>query len=120
MYEALVHEILKRRQSEIPQGMVMTENLEILRDVKANTLETLAAAYTNLDDDKDLTTVIMKIFGGLKASGSDMAEYWLSFLDMVDILMMNIHALHCCNWNSSCHPCMPCSHIQRQVWQMAT
>jgi hypothetical protein len=41
----------------------------------------------------------MKIFGDLKASGSDMAEYWPSFLDMVAILMMNIHALHCCNWN---------------------
>ena len=28
-----------------------------------------------------------------------MADFWLSFLDMVDVLMMNVHAIHSCNWD---------------------
>ena len=29
---------------------------------------------------------------------SDMANYWIDFMTMVEVLMMNVHAVHTCNW----------------------
>jgi len=30
--------------------------------------------------------------------GSDMVTYWIDFMSMVEILMMNVHVMHTCNW----------------------
>jgi len=27
-----------------------------------------------------------------------MANYWIDFISMVEILMMNVHTVHTCNW----------------------
>lgn len=34
-----------------------------------------------------------------KIEKSDMACYWLEFMTMVEILMMNVNAVHTCNWD---------------------
>jgi len=36
------------------------------------------------------------MFNDLKES--DMANYWIDFMSMVEILMMNVHAINTCNW----------------------
>jgi hypothetical protein len=34
-----------------------------------------------------------------KIEKTDMACYWLDFMTMVEILMMNVYAIHTCNWD---------------------
>ena len=34
----------------------------------------------------------------IQHEGSDMANYWLDLMTMVEVLMLNVHAVHTCNW----------------------
>ncbi len=43
-----------------------------------------------------IATLIGSMFDAVEAS--DMAKYWLDFMTMVEALMMNVHAVHTCNW----------------------
>ncbi len=43
--------------------------------------------------------VVAEEFERIKNSGSPMARYWISFLEMTEILMMNLRALRTQNWD---------------------
>ena len=73
----------------------VTEKLAILRDLDKAQPE-LAAAHASLEQDEGLMKYISEMF--TEVEGSSMSKYWLSFMDMTDVLMMNIHAIHTCNW----------------------
>ena len=96
MYETLMHLLLNRRLagSELEAGT--RAQLAVLRDPKVNTQKSLAAANEKLQNDPAIDTLISSLFE--EVEGSDMANYWTEFMTMVEILMMNVHAIHTCNW----------------------
>ena len=92
MYEALVHLLLAR--SEL--GVSTKAHLAVLRDALTNSQESLANAHGMLENDPAIDDLISNMFNDVE--GSDMANYWIDFMTMVEILMMNVHAIHTCNW----------------------
>ena len=53
--------------------------------------DNLSAAHDYLERDKDLHDIVDRIY---RSNGTDMGDFWLSFLEMTDILVQNIHACH--------------------------
>ena len=94
MYEALMH-LLLSRESQLKTPTM--DRLAILRDTSANSQEILSTAYQELEEDPVIDTLISNMFG--KIESTDMATYWLEFMEMVEILMMNVFAVHTCNWD---------------------
>ena len=92
MYEALVHLLLAR--SEL--GASTKAHLAVLRDALTNSQESMANAHGMLENDPAIDDLISNMFNDVE--GSDMANYWIDFMTMVEILMMNVHAIHTCNW----------------------
>ena len=41
---------------------------------------------------------LMRSLKIIQHEGSDMANYWLDLMTMVEVLMLNVHAVHTCNW----------------------
>ena len=72
----------------------MVSGIEILCDPTTNSQETLASAHKELESDSGLDTLVGCMFQ--KIEKSDMACYWLEFMTMVEILMMNVNAVHTC------------------------
>ena len=62
----------------------------------SNSQECLAFALEKLENDPAIDSLICSMFQDLEAS--DMANYWIDFMSMVEVLMMNVHAVHTCNW----------------------
>jgi len=58
--------------------------------------ESLASAVEQLENNPAINDLIHNMFQDLEES--DMANYWMDFMSMVEILMMNVHAIHTCNW----------------------
>ena len=62
----------------------------------SNSQECLAAALEKLENDPAIDSLISSMFQDLEVS--DMAKYWMDFMSMVEVLMMNVYAIHTCNW----------------------
>jgi len=58
--------------------------------------ECIASAVEQLDNDLAIDDLIHNMFQDLEEL--DMANYWMNFMSMVEILMMKVHAIHTCNW----------------------
>ena len=99
MYEALIRQII---QESINDGQHLSsetkEMLQILQNPSSTTRENLKATNDILEASQDFSNFISKAFDELEHCESHMAKYWLSFLQMVEILMQNIHALRTQNW----------------------
>eukprot|EP00794_Sanderia_malayensis_P000931 gene931-241_t len=99
MYEALIRQIV---QESIGSGQHLQpetkEMLRILQKPLSTTRENLISAHDTLEASQEFSNFISKAFEQLEHSESHMAKYWLSFLEMVEILMQNIHALRTQNW----------------------
>ena len=44
-----------------------------------------------MEKDEDLIDLVSRVY---QSNGTDMGDYWLSFLEMTDVLVQNIHACH--------------------------
>ena len=62
----------------------------------SNLQECLASALEKLESDPAIDNLICSMFQDLEVS--DMANYWIHFMSMVEVLMMNVYAVHTCNW----------------------
>ena len=62
------------------------------------TQEERLQSYEELESDPAVLSIISG-FLNAQASGTLMAKYWASFLEMTEILMMNLHALRTQNWD---------------------
>ena len=69
--------------------------LEKLRQ-KTSTLHELKEAYSTIEGDETILRIVDTIFNEYNASPQ--AKYWISFLDMVEILTQTIHAIRTRNW----------------------
>ena len=97
MYESFMHLLLNQFHEESQLEASTVTRLAILRDPKANSQDSLATAQKELENDPAVDTLINNMFD--KIEKTDMACYWLDFMTMVEILMMNVYAIHTCNWD---------------------
>ena len=96
MYEALMHLLLNRHLAGSELEASTRAQLAVLCDPMTNSQESLATAHEKLENDPSIDTLICSLFKDVE--GSDTANYWIEFMTMVEILMMNVHATHTCNW----------------------
>ena len=67
------------------------ENIYVLRHPLDTQTEVLANIYQSLEEDDELNELVEKVYG---KTGTDMGDFWISFLEMSDPLTQNIHACH--------------------------
>ena len=86
--------IYKRLQG-IPCNKKLSDNIKEKIDVLRHPLDTqtevLANIYQSLEEDDELNELVEKVYG---KTGTDMGDFWISFLEMSDPLTQNIHACH--------------------------
>ena len=99
MYEVLVRRII---QQELYEGVSLTpdlkEELEKLRTPSTSTQEERKIINDELESSAEFSFFVIQAFDKVEKSDSAMAKYWLSFLKMTEILMLNIHAVKTQNW----------------------
>ena len=99
MYEVLVCRII---QQELNEGVSsipdLKEKLEKLRTPSTSTQEERKIISDELESSAEFSFFVIQAFDTVEKSGSAMAKYWLSFLKMTEILMLNIHAVKTQNW----------------------
>ena len=99
MYEVLVCRII---QQELNEGLSLSaelkEKLEKLQKPTASTQEQQKMISDELESSPEFSSFVIQAFQKAENSDSPMAKYWLTFLDMSEILMLNIHAVKTQNW----------------------
>ena len=98
-YEALQRRIIKigiENGCSLPPGA--EEQLNILRNAKHHSKDALIYAAEHLRQSDTFQTYMSEVYNIIESSNSPMAQYWLSFMSMVEILMMNIHSVRTGNW----------------------
>lgn len=93
-YETLVHHALDKRLEGCPLSDEVRASLAKLRHHIDD--KELAEVYSELEKNAEVKYLIDTLFRDFE--GVPLAEYWLSFLEMVEILTQNIHGLRTSNW----------------------
>lgn len=91
--EYLIQERLKKIHTDISEDAKVC--IDILRKALTESQETLNKAHMDLEDSDDIKELIHKVY---KKPGTDMGDFWVSFLEMTDPLVQNIHACHVQNF----------------------
>ena len=66
-------------------------NLNILREATLQNKHSLASSYAKMENNSEIK---MLLDGVYESPNTDMGSYWMSFIDMSDILLQNVHACH--------------------------
>ena len=93
--EALIHERITMILNHKPLSAETICHLNILRKALLETKASLASAYAHLENKEDIQMLVDGVF---EAPNTDMGTYWMSFIEMSDILLQNIHACHVRNF----------------------
>ena len=96
MYEMLMHLVLNKNLTGLEFDASTKTQLAVLREPMSNSQERLVSALEKLESDPTIDNLICSMFQDLEVS--DMANYWIDFMSMVEVLMMNVYAVHTCNW----------------------
>ena len=92
--EVLIH----KRITKLLEGTTLSnqavQNLAILRNALEETKVSLASACTELEDDESIRKLVDAVY---EKPGTDMGDYWVSFMEMSDVLIQNVHACHVCD-----------------------
>ena len=89
MYETLMHLLVNKNLAGLELDASTKTQLAVLREPMSNSQECLASALEKLENDPAINSLISSMFQDLEVS--DMANYWIDFMSMVEVLMMNIH-----------------------------
>jgi len=98
MYEALIRRLI---QHSIQHGASVPEEIRhqliVMRD-PSSTSQERQNSYAQLESNPNIIDIVAEELERIKISGSPMAMFWMSFLNMTEILLMNLHALRTRNW----------------------
>ena len=94
-YETLVHHAVDRRLEGCPLSEEIKTSLTKLR--WSIDMQELSEAHAELENNDELRNLVDSLF--MIFDGAPLAEYWISFMEMVEILTQNIHAIRTSNWN---------------------
>ncbi len=101
MYEALLRRIIRRGFNDgIAISPELSTKLEALRNPSNLTQQQMKAIADDLQVDAEFSSFVQQAFDTVKDSDSPMARFWMSFIEMIEILIMNIHALRTQDWES--------------------
>lgn len=96
MYESLMRTIVKRaQQNGIYVPSELFTKVKMLRE-STEPREDLTASWTQIEKNESFTSFATKVFEDL--SENSMTNFWLSFMEMVEILYMNINSIRLANW----------------------
>ena len=90
LYEALIRLLLQTTDIALPSKF--KDALFTIKDVKGKTKEDRKLALDSILNDQ-FDSFVKNITTEILLHSSEMSQYWLSFLEMVEILLMNYHAL---------------------------
>ena len=99
----LMYEVLMRRIvcHSLSNGLELSSELkEVLRNPSTSSQEQLQAISVELQMDAEFFSFIERTFESVENSNSPMASFWLRFMEMVQTLIMNIHALRKQYWDA--------------------
>ena len=96
-YEALIHLALNKRLEGGSLSDEIKTSLAKTREQNVANAEELIEAYTRLESNTELQDLVKTLFTNFEAA--PLAEFWISFLEMVEILTQNIHAIRTGNWS---------------------
>ena len=71
--------------------------------MKGKTNEDGKLALDSILNDQEFDSFVKNGTTEIKLHSSEMSQYWLSCLEMVEILLMNYHALRTQNWKDYLH-----------------
>ena len=93
-YETLVHHALDKRL----EGSQLSEEIKVCLSKLRSSDDTqeLADAYAELESDLELKNLVNTLFQDF--DDASQSEYWISFMEMVEILTLNIHSLRAKKW----------------------
>ena len=89
--EALIHLRLKSTMRNQILSPPAQEALSVLRDPLNRSQQQHSTAYQVLSQLDEIKTIVEAVY---EKPGTDMGDYWISFLEMSDPLAQNIHAYH--------------------------
>lgn len=93
-YETPVHHAIYKRLEDSPLSEEVKASLAKPRHL--NDAQELADAHGKLERNAELKDLIDTLFK--EYEGAPQAEYWMSFMEMVEVLTQNIHAIRTSNW----------------------
>ena len=93
-YETLVHHALDKRL----KGSQLSEKIKVclLKLRSSDDTQELADAYAELESNLELKYLVNTLFQDF--DDASQSEYWISFMEMVEILTLNIHSLRAKKW----------------------
>ena len=91
MREALIQSRIKDKLAVKQLSILMKHHLDTLRQTLKESQENLTGAHRNLENNRDLQEIVKSVY---ESNGTDMGDFWLTFLEMSDVLMQNIYACH--------------------------
>ena len=92
--EALMQKRLRDILENEELSEAVKENLDILRHALTKVHDVIEDAHKELEANDDIKELIDRVY---EKPGTDMGDFWVSFLEMSDPLVQCIHACHTCN-----------------------
>ena len=89
--EALIHKRLQKVLGRKDLSDDTIDKLNVLKRALGESKVILAEAYGDLVDDEIILELVHAVY---ETPGTDMGNFWLSFMEMSDILLQNVHACH--------------------------
>ena len=100
VYEVFTRNIIQRYSEGLQLSSELKSNLEVLRNPSISSPGQLQAISHDLLVDEEFLSFVQSAFESIEKADSPMAKFWLSFLEMVEVLIMNIHALRTQDWDA--------------------
>ncbi|KAL8565961.1 hypothetical protein ACOMHN_054946 [Nucella lapillus] len=92
--EALIHQRLKDILEHEELSEAVKEKLDIVRNALTETQEAIHEAHGDLEEDDNMKDMIKSVY---EKPGTDMGDFWISFMEMTDPLAQNLDACHARN-----------------------
>lgn len=106
LYEAFFRRLILHSLNHgafIPKDVIQW--LRILCD-QSWTPQKCQESYCQLKTNSSISIALPKKIERIKISGSPVAKYWMSFIEMVETLRMNLHLLRTRNWEFMGYFCL--------------
>ena len=92
--EALIHKRLREILEHEELSENITANLDTLRNALTEMQQVLQKVHSDLEDDDDIKELINRVY---EKPGTDMGDFWVSFMEMSDPLVQSMDACHARN-----------------------
>lgn len=98
IYESLVRLLIKERISVHPLSEELQGKLNLIRVQDPPKKKQREEVYEAIIEDKEVKALVEESLKEVLQSSSEMARFWASFLEMVEILFMHYHSIRVQDW----------------------